>query len=122
MGLRQDFLQRLLSSSEAQGLVREGLPGLIEEIEVRSAFSPPQRINVKQALQEPGPGSAKGPAQLIAARVKPTIILRGPLVKDQVVAPWGATDTESWKVNLGLLGLGGLLAGLLACKLLRVVW
>ena len=69
----------------------------IEEVEIITAFSPSYRVKTKD-LTKPGPPNP------LLQRLKPTVILRGP-IGTQVIAPAGVASSEEWKRNIAVLGL-----------------
>lgn len=82
-------------------IAAQQLPNLISEIEVRSAFSPPYKINVAEALKPQPPGAPVTFKERLVKLSKPTVILRGAI--KQTIAPYGAANTQDWKINLGFL-------------------
>ena len=87
-----------------QSFAAQAFSTAVTKVEVRSAFSPPVVIDVRDAL-EPWPPGPPTTRDRILGVTKPTVIMSG--VGKTVDAPWGLADTTSWKVNLGfLIGVG----------------
>lgn len=97
-------------ASVLQQIISGSLPSLIESVEVRSAFSPPIVLNIKDILKE-------GPPNPVVKRVKPTIIIKGG-IEQQVIAPAGVVGPDEWKRNL--LILTGATAGVTALGVMAV--
>jgi hypothetical protein len=87
-----------------QSLISASLPAVIETIEVRSRFSPPVVLKTAELLKPSG-----GPPSPVVRQVKPTIILKGGTIGQQVIAPGGVASPTEWRLSLALLG-GGLVA------------
>lgn len=81
-----------------QQVISSALPNLIESIEVRSAFSPPVTLTIKDVLKA-------GPPNPVVKRVKPTIIIKGG-IGQQVIAPGGVVGPDEWKRNVAIVGAG----------------
>lgn len=88
------------------------LPSLISHVDVYSAFSPPTTIDVAEALAPRPAGAQPTLKERFARLVQPTVVLRGPAVKTQVLAPYGSPSPDAWKLNLALLAIaaGGIAA------------
>ena len=81
------------------------LAALVDEVEIRSAFSPPTVVRTKDL-------AAPGPPNPYVRAVKPTIILRGPgLDGPLVVAPGGEASPDEWRWNLVKVGIAVALVG-----------
>ena len=65
------------------------LARLVEDIEVRTAFTPPQYFKVSEML-------APGPASPTTKIVKPTIIMSGGSLGRKVIAPGGEAGADDW--------------------------
>ena len=81
------------------------LTSVVSEIEVRSAYSPPQKIRVADLV-----GGPAGPPNPYVRLTRPTVILRGPGVGTQVVAPGGEASPDEWRRNLAVAGVARALA------------
>lgn len=77
----------------------------IETIEIRTRFSPPVLLRVADLVAQ-----KEGPPNPAVSALKPTIILRGPAIGQQVVAPAGQVGPEDWKLPTAtvvvVLGVG----------------
>lgn len=78
------------------------LPRLIESVEIRSRFSPPYSLKTEDLLADALPGAP--PSPLVGA-LRPTIVLRGPLIGEQVIAPAGQASPTEWRRNAAVLGV-----------------
>lgn len=77
-----------------------------EEIEIRTAFSPPYKVKTRDLV---GGKPTTEPNPFVRA-MKPTVILRGGILGQQVIAPGGVPTESEWKRNaLMLAGTVGLL-------------
>lgn len=98
----------------------------ISRVEVRSAYSPPVSYSVDDLWSggsSAGAGSGSGAGGWLAARIKPTLVIEGPLV-NKVIAPYGVADPTEWKANAtGLAFLaGGAVLGLFTLGVLTGRW
>lgn len=85
--------------------VTQALASSVETITIQSRVGPSVTLRVADLVsQKPGPTNP------VLAFVKPTIILRGPAIGEQVIAPGGRAGPEDWKLPtalvLSVLGLG----------------
>lgn len=101
-----------------QGVLSNTLPAVVSTIEVRSLFSPTVTFNVADLLAPSGPSQPPNP---LVRLVKPTIVLSGPGIGDQVVAPGGAVGPDDWKTPATLVAVLGLVAATLVIKSAWVV-
>lgn len=89
-----------------KSLITSNLPSLIETIEIRSRFSPPVTLKVADLLRED-----QGKPNAIVQTVKPTIILRGPGVGTQVIAPAGRVGPDEWKLPAAAVAVASFVGG-----------
>ena len=105
----------MATQSTLTQFISAALPSAIRSVEIRTAFAPPQIINVQEALNPPPASSTKRRtfSEKLAALVQPTVIMSGGSLGQQVIAPYGAVDPNAWKRNLVLLAGGAFGAGVL---------
>ena len=84
-----------------QGFVTSAFAQVVTEIEVRSRFAPPTIIKTEELLK-PGPPSS------VTRVFQPTIILRGPGIGEQIVAPAGAVSATGWQIPVIVVVLSAL--------------
>lgn len=83
--------------STVANIVSANLPSIIETIEVRSRFAPPQVFKTRDLV-------APGPPSPAVQFTKPMVILRGPVVGEQIIAPAGQVGVNDWKLPVMLVG------------------
>lgn len=85
--------------------VTQALAASVETITIQSRLGPPVTLRVKDLVAQ-----QEGPPNPILGFVKPTIVLRGPAIGEQIIAPGGRAGPEDWKfptaLVLSVLGFG----------------
>ena len=81
-----------MAAANAASMVTGLLGQSVETIEIRSRFSPPVVLRVKDLLSQ-----QEGPPHPAMSILKPTVILRGGALGTQVIAPGGQASVDEWK-------------------------